>query len=149
MFTFPIKYSDTKLGSLYSGVNDYPEVARLALKEMVRQKGTSLLLNDREIAESGIIVRHLVLPGSSDQSIEVLKLIAEDISVDLHISLMSQYYPTELMPDHPVLNCTINIEEYNKVVKAFHDFGFYRGWVQDLESHSIFQPDFHSERPFC
>ncbi len=91
------KYMDTILAHRYSQAGDYPEVASAAIKEMYRQKGSSLFLNDRGLAESGIILRHLVLPGAVNQSIEVLRYIAFEISPRLHISLMSQYYPTELI----------------------------------------------------
>ena len=84
------KYMDSSLAFNYSQARNYPETASAALKEMYRQKGSTLIVNDQCIAESGIIVRHLVLPGAADQSIEVLKYIAEEISPKLHISLMSQ-----------------------------------------------------------
>lgn len=142
------KYMDTTLAHCYSQAVDYPEVASAAIKEMYRQKGSALILNDRGIAQSGIILRHLVLPGASDQSIEVLRYIAEEISVKLHISLMSQYYPTELVRNHNKLNRTIAYEEYKQVVDAFHEFGFYRGWTQDLESHTSYRPDFSNDQPF-
>jgi putative pyruvate formate lyase activating enzyme len=142
------KYTDSSLALGYSGAVDYPEVASEALKEMYRQKGASLILNDQGIAESGILLRHLVLPGAVNQSIEVLRHIAEEISPKLHISLMSQYYPTELVRNHHELNRTIQYKEYKLVVDAFHEFGFYRGWIQDLESHASYRPDFSDNQPF-
>jgi len=77
-----------------------------------------------------------------------LKFIAEEISPKLYISLMSQYYPTGLVSNHPLLKRTISPEEYGKVAEAFHQLGFYRGWVQDLDSHASFRPDFSSDKPF-
>ena len=142
------KYMNPKLAKSYSQVKDYPEIASAALKEMYRQKGSTLIINDRGIAESGIIVRHLVLPGAVGQSIKVLKYIAEELSVKLHISLMSQYYPTELVKNQQELNRTISHEEYKQVVDAFHELGFYRGWTQDLESHASYRPDFSDGQPF-
>jgi putative pyruvate formate lyase activating enzyme len=142
------KYMDAELAMEYSQAKDYPEAATAALKEMYRQKGSTLIINNDGIAESGIIIRHLVLPGAADQSIKVLQYIAEELSTKLHISLMSQYYPTEMVTSHPLLNITIALSEYNKVVKAFHKLGFYRGWVQEMESHASFRPDFSSEQPF-
>ena len=77
---------------------------------MIHQVGTTLQTDDRGIARRGIIVRHLVLPGFVQNSIGVLKLISEELSPNLHISLMSQYYPPsqvisspepELVPQHP------------------------------------------------
>jgi putative pyruvate formate lyase activating enzyme len=142
------KYMDTDLAFEYSQARDYPEMAVTALKEMYRQKGSTLIVNDKGIAESGIIIRHLILPGATDQSIKVLQCIAEEISPKMHISLMSQYYPTHLVATHPLLNLTITTAEYNKVVEAFHMLGFYRGWVQDMESHASFRPDFYNEQSF-
>lgn len=142
------KYMDSALAFEYSQARDYPQVAALALKEMYRQKGSTLILNDDGIAESGIIIRHLVLPGAVDQSIEVLRFIAEEISSKIHISLMSQYYPTPLVSLHPGLKRSITSEEYSKVTSAFQEFGFYRGWIQELESHASYLPDFSNENPF-
>lgn len=142
------KYMDPELAFEYSQARDYPQVAALALKEMYRQKGSTLILNDDGIVESGIIIRHLVLPGAVDQSVEVLKFIAEEISPKMHISLMSQYYPTPLVSNHPALKRSITPEEYSKVTSAFHELGFYRGWIQELESCTNYRPDFTNENPF-
>lgn len=142
------KYLDSSLAFRYSQARNYPEIASAALKEMYRQKGSTLIVNDEGIAESGIIIRHLVLPGATEQSIEVLRYIAEEISPKVHISLMSQYYPTYLVNNHPLLKRPITQQEYNQVVEAFHQLGFYRGWVQDLGSHASFRPDFSEDQPF-
>jgi putative pyruvate formate lyase activating enzyme len=142
------KYMDAGLSFRYSGIKDYPAIATAAIKEMYRQKGATLLLSERGIAESGMIVRHLVIPGASDQSIQVLKYISEEISCNLHISLMSQYYPSPRVLEHPFLKRTLTLSEYEKVVAAFHEFGFYRGWTQEMDSNSIFRPDFSQSEPF-
>lgn len=142
------KYMDSALAFEYSQASDYPEVTVAALKEMYRQKGSTLIINDDGVAESGIIVRHLVLPGAIKQSIEVLKFIAEEVSPALHISLMSQYYPTAPVSAHPLLKQAITSAEYTAVAHAFHELGFYRGWVQDMESQAVFRPDFSEDQPF-
>lgn len=142
------KYMDPSLALKYSGARNYPDAASAALKEMHRQKGSTLIVNDEGLVESGIIIRHLVLPGAVEQSIEVLKFIAEELSAKMHISLMAQYYPTDEVSNHPLLKMTITAEEYNEVVEAFHNLGFYRGWVQDLNSSSSYRPDFKSDKPF-
>lgn len=142
------KYWDENIAFAYSQARDYPMVAAAALKEMYRQKGSSLIVNENGIAESGIIVRHLVLPGAVQNSLDVLQFIAEEISPKLHISLMSQYFPTPEVAEHPQLSRTIYKEEYQQVTDAFYDLGFYRGWVQKLESHATYRPDFSSEQPF-
>jgi putative pyruvate formate lyase activating enzyme len=142
------KYIDSALALEYSQALDYPEVAKSALKEMYRQKGSTLIVNENGIAESGIIIRHLLLPCASAQSIDILRYIAEEISPKIHISLMSQYFPTSMVVKHPVLKRNITFDEYNKIVEAFHELGFYRGWVQELESHASYHPDFSNEKPF-
>lgn len=142
------KYMDRELAIRYSKARDYPEVASAALREMYRQKGASLILNEQGLAESGIIVRHLVLPGAAEQSIEVLRYIAEEITPKLHISLMSQYYPAHKAIGHSELGRVLQPGEYRKVTGAFHELGFYRGWVQELESHQSYRPDFYGDKPF-
>ena len=89
------KYSDDNLAHEYSAAPGYKAYALAALKAMVHQCGVTLQTNDRGIALRGVIVRHLVLPGNEDNSIGVLQIIAEEVSPNLHISLMSQYYPPE------------------------------------------------------
>jgi putative pyruvate formate lyase activating enzyme len=142
------KYMDKQLALRYSGASNYPEIASAALQEMYRQKGSSLILNNEGIAQSGIIVRHLVLPHATNQSIDVLQFIAEEVSPKLYISLMSQYYPTLYLQNHGELGRGLFKEEYDAVVKAFHEFGFYRGWVQDLASQISYLPDFSKDKPF-
>lgn len=87
------KYSDDNLAVELSEAPGYSDIALAALKAMVHQVGTTLQTDDRGIAQRGIIVRHLVLPGLVQNSIGVLRLISEELSPNLHISLMSQYYP--------------------------------------------------------
>jgi putative pyruvate formate lyase activating enzyme len=142
------KYLDADLAYKYSRARNYPEVATLAIKEMYRQKGSSLIVNDDGIAQSGLIIRHLVLPNASDDSVKVLKFIAEEISPRIHISLMAQYFPP-LVENLPFEICRpITNNEYQHVLEAFQEFGFYRGWIQDLSSHAGFRPDFTNEMPF-
>ena len=142
------KYTDADLARCYSQAGDYPEVASAAIKEMYRQKGSTLIVNDRGVAEWGMILRHLVLPNAVRQSIEALRYIAEEISPNLHISLMSQYYPTPLVKDHPHLSRTLSPGEYQQVVDALYELEFHRGWTQDMESQASYRPDFSNDQPF-
>lgn len=142
------KYMDATMASEYSQALYYPEVALAAIREMFRQKGASLIVDENGLAVSGIIVRHLVLPEATAQSIEVLKSIANEVSQKLHISLMSQYFPVERVHNHRVLNRCIIEQEYRLVINAMEGLGFYRGWVQDLESAEVYLPKFSLENPF-
>jgi putative pyruvate formate lyase activating enzyme len=142
------KYMGTDISRKYSDAKDYPEVAKKAFAEMYRQKGSSLITNENGAAVRGILLRHLVLPGHTQNSIDVLRFLAEEISTSIHISLMSQYHPTHLVKHIPPINRTLSREEYQKVVDTFYDFGFRNGWIQDMESNENYQPDFRNEHPF-
>ena len=142
------KYVENKTGNEYSDAGNYPHVALSAIKEMYYQKGSKLFLNDQGLAEKGLIIRHLVLPGKEDESIRLLKLISEEISSNVTISLMSQYYPTEKVRDHALLGRNITRKEYSKVVEALEKFGFTHGWIQEFESESHYRPDFNNDHPF-
>ncbi|MBT4513150.1 MAG: hypothetical protein HOC20_13200 [Chloroflexi bacterium] len=114
----------------------------MSIKEMFRQKGSNVVLGDDGIIESGLIVRHLVLPGQIENSKQCLRFIAEELSTTVYVSLMAQYYPTAEVSGHSELGGFLIQEEYNEVLEEFHRLGFYRGWVQELESQVYFRPDF-------
>ena len=137
-----LKYMDPVIAREYSDAEDYPEIASLALKEMYRQKGSVLHVNDEGTAESGIVIRHLVLPGNVENSIKVLGFIAEGISHRIHISLMSQYSPTPAVSCHPFLKRSLKENEYQSVVDEMDNLGFTNGWIQGLDSIHNYQPDF-------
>ncbi len=143
-----LKYMESSQAGEYSDAPGYPEVATLALKEMFRQKGPVLHLDREGAAESGIIIRHLVLPGHKENSLKVLNFIAENLSPKLNVSLMSQYYPTPRVSCHPRLNKTVSPEEYSLIVKELDRLGMYNGWIQELDSAANYQPDFEREEPF-
>jgi putative pyruvate formate lyase activating enzyme len=143
-----LKYMEKELADEYSDAPDYPDVATAALKEMFRQKGATLHISEDGMAESGIIIRHLVLPGHKENSLKVLNFIAEELSPKLYISLMSQYYPTPRVSCHPKLNTTVSNEEYAQIVAELDRLEMYNGWVQELSSAKHYQPDFEREKPF-
>lgn len=144
-----LKYRDPELAREYSGAENYPEVAAAALREMYRQKGAELVLDDEGAARSGLIVRHLVLPGAVENSRACLRFLAEELSHDLHISLMSQYHPTPAVRDHPDLGRTLREEEYGAVLEEMERLGFTRGWVQELDSPGSYLPDFSRPAVFA
>lgn len=142
------KYYDNSLASMFSGVSDYFQVASKAIKEMYRQKGSGLILTNEGLAEFGMIIRHLVLPGHADDSIKLLNFLAEEISPRLYISLMSQYYPPAGLTLPNELKHHVGIDEYKKVIEVLDSHGF-RGWVQDIISSQFYRPDFESSTPFA
>lgn len=143
-----IKYVTPSLALEYSEAFDYPEVALKAVREMYFQKGSVLRIDKEGMAESGILIRHLVLPGHTEESIRVLETIAEKISPGVSLSLMSQYHPTFRVRNHPVLDRPLHKEEYETVVAAMQRLGFRNGWVQDMDSFQNYLPDFGKEHPF-
>ncbi len=142
------KYTDGELARKYSGAANYPGIAAKALKEMYRQKGSSLLLNERGVAERGILIRHLVLPGHVENSIGVLRFIAEEVSTSLHISLMSQYHPAFRALTMPPIHRPLYKEEYDAVVDAFYGLGLRNGYFQEMDSFENYRPDFDKGHPF-
>ena len=143
-----LKYLEPELARNYSDAPDYPEIAKASIKEMFRQKGSALHFNDEGAAMSGIIIRHLVLPGHRDNTFKILQFIAEDLSPRLHVSLMSQYYPTPQVSCHPKLHKPISAEEYASAVEEMDRLGLHNGWVQELGSSAHYNPDFEKDHPF-
>lgn len=142
------KYATNELASQYSDASDYPEIAFKAIKEMYYQKGSALSLNEDGRAENGLLIRHLVLPGHAEESKKVLRIIAEELSPGIHLSLMSQYHPTPDVRNHPVLRRSLYRAEYEEVVKEMEVLGFRNGWTQDMDSNISYRPDFRKENPF-
>ena len=142
------KYRDSGLARKYSGAGDYPEIAAKALREMYRQKGAALIVDDNHAAESGIIVRHLVLPGHVSNSLHVLKFLSEELSPRIHVSLMAQYYPTKNVENHPKLGRGITETEYLQVVEEMEKLGMFNGWIQEFDSSEFYRPDFDHPHPF-
>ncbi len=143
-----MKYMDSTLAKNYSKVNDYPRIAGLALQEMHRQKGSTLITDEQGRAISGLIIRHLILPGEIENSKKVLNFIADEVSEKVNISLMSQYYPCYNAYLHPSINRTLTEAEYNEVIEEFEKLNFKNGWFQDLGSSSDYRPDFSNKTPF-
>jgi putative pyruvate formate lyase activating enzyme len=140
------KYSDNALASRFSDVSDYVEKTLDALKMMYRQKGAELVVDNHGLARKGIIVRHLVLPGHVENSKGVLRAIAE-IDPNIHISLMSQYYPPHPL-QFPELNRPLHNSEYETVIQEMETLGLENGWIQEPESSENYRPDFDKKHPF-
>ncbi len=127
-----IKYTDDSIAYELSGVKNYTYFNRLAIKEMFRQVG--LLEEDSDgIARKGIIIRHLVLPGNIRNSMRVFDFLAENISKDVTVSLMAQYFPAYKAVEHITLNRKITKEEYETVLNYALDLGFENILIQELD----------------
>ena len=140
------KYGLEEDGILFSAAPGYPRFATEAIKEMVKQVGDDLELEEG-VAQRGIIIRHLVLPGQIENSKEVLRLIKKEISTAVSISLMSQYTPVAKVRHHPLLGRRITAEEYNQVLDYALHLGFENLFVQNVNNDAL-TPDFNRENPF-
>ena len=142
------KYVNPQIAYEYSDASDYPEVALKAIKEMYFQKGSTLRLDESGRAENGLLIRHLVLPGHVEESKNILRSIAEELSLGVNISLMSQYHPPFHLKNLPVLNRSLKSLEYEQVVAEMINLGFRNGWTQDIDSYQNYRPDFRKKHPF-
>jgi putative pyruvate formate lyase activating enzyme len=142
------KYVTPETAKEYSDAFDYPEVSLKAIKRMYYQKGSVLRMDEEGRAESGMLIRHLVLPGHAEESRQVIGIIASELSAGVHISLMSQYHPTNEVKNHPLLNRTLYSKEYSEVTAEMKRLGFRNGWLQDMDSYRNYRPDFRKKNPF-
>jgi putative pyruvate formate lyase activating enzyme len=144
-----IKYSDDRFAAEYSSAINYTEISRSAIREMYRQTGYLLHYNESNAVQRGLIIRHLILPENKAGSYDSLKWIAEELHPCVSISLMSQYYPTHLTWKYPEIHRPIMDEEYNDVINMLNSLGLHNGWIQDLQSHDYYRPDFGNQtEPF-
>jgi len=81
-------------------------------------------------------------------SLDVLRFIANEISTSIHISLMSQFHPTSRVKNMAPLNRSLFKKEYVEVVDEFYRLGFRNGFIQDMESYQSYRPDFEKGHPF-
>jgi putative pyruvate formate lyase activating enzyme len=121
-----IKYSDSRIAQRYSQAPDYPEVSRQALKEMHRQVG-DLVTNKDNIAEKGLLVRHLVLPNGLAGSGDIFHFIATEISKDTYVNVMDQYRPCFKAGEFPELDRTVTMGEYRQAIAMAQKEGLHRG----------------------
>lgn len=141
------KYGNEEDAFLLSGVRDYTPFALQSIRGMINQVGPELELDRDDIATRGIIIRHLILPGHIENSIQVLSLIRDHLSLDVPLSLMSQYTPTPAVKNDPLLGRRITRREYDEVVNRALDMGFEHIFVQEVDDRN-FCPDFDDSSPF-
>jgi putative pyruvate formate lyase activating enzyme len=123
------KYHDDSLSFKFSGVKNYVENAFSAFREMYAQVG-DLIVDKNEIGVKGVIIRHLILPGFIGNSKKVLKKIADSPFGDIHLSLMSQYFPAYKATEHREINRRLHSQEYEQVKEYALSLNFSKGWFQ-------------------
>ena len=140
-----LKYLDPELAQKFSYAPDYVQAAKAAIGEMVRQTGKCEFGEDGYIRK-GTIVRHLILPGHTGNSIKALRYLHETYGEDIYISIMNQYTPVRKFVEFKELNRKVTKREYEKVLDAAVDMGIQNGFIQEGETASeSFIPDFDYE----
>jgi putative pyruvate formate lyase activating enzyme len=110
------KYQDGRLASKYSsGADDYPEVAAAVIKEMNRQVG-KLVVDASGIAQRGLIIRHLVMPHNIAGTDRFVRWVAEELTPDTYVNIMSQYRPEHQAHDYPKIARRITNDEWGQAL---------------------------------
>lgn len=129
-----LKYSDDKISQRYCNAKDYTQRTKEAIKEMHRQMG-DLAIDERGIAQRGLLIRHLILPEDLAGTYQAMKFIAQEISKNTYVNLMDQYRPCFKADHYPPLNRRITREEFDRAVKMARDFG-----IERLDGLRVFRP---------
>ena len=129
-----LKYAEEEMGKKYSKVNNYFNIATVAIKEMVRQVGTPKL-NEKGMLEKGVIVRHLVLPNHIENSKKILKWLKENLDDKVYISIMAQYFPTYLAKEDQDINRKLNKQEWKEIEDYVEKIDIEQGFIQELGEH--------------
>jgi putative pyruvate formate lyase activating enzyme len=127
-----MRYSDESISKKYSLASYYPEINHAAIREMFKQVG-NLVLDEEGIAKRGLIIRHLVFPSGLSGTEGVMKFLSEEISREVFVSLMAQYFPAYKANEITELSRRITVEEYEEARQIMEKRGLENGWVQTLD----------------
>ena len=119
------KFWDSQVAERYCKATDYPEKARLAVKEMHRQVG-DLTVDDMGIARRGLLIRHLVMPDGLAGTRDIMRFLATEVSKNTYVNVMSQYRPCGEAYRYRELQRMITVEEYREAVRMAHEEGIHR-----------------------
>ena len=123
-----MRYADSKHSKLYSDIADYPEINKAAILEMHRQTGVLEVVDG--IAVSGVLIRHLVLPGGISGSKKIFEFIAYEVSQDTYMAVMSQYFPAYNAGSYSEISRRITSTEYENALTYFDKAGLSNGYIQ-------------------
>jgi putative pyruvate formate lyase activating enzyme len=120
-----LKFLEGEISYRYCQAGDYPEKAREAIREMHRQVG-DLVLDHRSVAQRGLLVRHLVLPGGLAGTRKAMRFLAREVSPDTYVNVMAQYRPCGEAADHSPLHRRITAKEYEEALDIAREEGIHR-----------------------
>lgn len=124
------KYMDEKLAERYSYAPDYPETAKKAVEEMVRQQPRTEF-DEEGYLKAGVIVRHLILPGHTRDSMAVLDYLKGTFGDQIYVSIMNQYTPLRHVALYPEINRKVTRREYEKVLDYAIGIGMEQAFIQE------------------
>lgn len=142
-----LKYASDQVALKFSDVGDYVSVAREAIVRMHRQVG-NLVVDLSGTAVTGMILRHLVLPGDLAGTRDTLLWVRDHLPSTITLSLMAQYSPLHRAERFPELNRKLTADEYDRAVDLAWELGFENVFVQDLSSQDAGIPNFQADSPF-
>lgn len=119
------KFWTAASGKTYAGAPDYPAVAKQAIREMHRQVG-DLVLDGDGLATKGVLIRHLLMPGTLDESKEIINFIATAVSAETYLNIMDQYRPCGRAVEIDALNHTVSPGEYQDAMAYAKAVGLHR-----------------------
>ena len=140
-----------ELAKACMGDERYPTIALEAIRKMVTLKGFLEPWDPtgEQPAKQGVLIRHLVLPGQVENSLEVLRLIHQEFGPEIPLSVMSQYRPVPACSARGEFQRALNAKEYEQVLGLAGKLGFSKVYAQELVEQTAFLPDFHDpEDPF-
>src|SRR5207237_2191935 len=140
------KYADDESGFMYSTVRSYRDCAPAAITEMYRQTGAELIFDDDGLLKRGLVIRLLVLPNYLAGLRKSLEWIRDELSPRVAVSLMAQYYPTNVAGTnqrYTLLSRRITESEWLRAVSALDEFGLQEGWLQEYDGAAFYyRPNF-------
>ena len=144
------KYWSSELALKYSNAPDYPEVAKAAIAEMVRQQPNVELTYDEsqdlDLVKKGVIVRQLLLPGQLKDAKQIVKYLHDTYGEQIYLSLMSQYTPLAHVEKYPELSRKVDRRTYDKYVDYAIEIGVENGYIQEEDvAEESFIPAFNGE----
>lgn len=131
-----MKYALDDIAGKYSSASDYPDIAKAAILEMYRQT-SDYVIDSNGIMQSGVIIRHLVLPGNLDNSRRVIDWVSSTFTPgQILFSLMSQFTPFHRACEFSELNRRLTEDEYSEIIAYMESSGIEDGFFQELSSAS-------------
>ena len=142
------KYWNPEIAARYSKAPDYPQVAKSAIAEMVRQQPSPVLYekDGQELMKKGVIVRQLLLPGQLQDAKAIIKYLYETYGDQIYLSLMSQFTPLPHVEKYPELNRKVSRRSYDAYIDYAIELGIENAFIQEEDvAEESFIPVFDNE----